>query len=129
MPDEFAELREALIKFNQAVKFPPQTPNIVFGIIRETEKLLDAYDRLKSDHAEMVARNKLLRNRPDLPLERMTGYDEMISEIDRLKRERDHFLDLCVECNRDGDVWWIAGRPNEVYPMRDSAIAALLGEV
>lgn len=46
--------------------------------IRELEKDRDHW---KAAHDEMAARNKLLRNRPDLPLERVTGYDEIMQQL------------------------------------------------
>lgn len=47
-------------------------------------------DQWKAAHDEMVVRNKLLRNRPDLPLERVTGYDEVMQQLaaERAKVER-----------------------------------------
>ena len=36
----------------------------------------------KANHDEMKARNKLLRNRPDLPMERVVGYDDMMRRLE-----------------------------------------------
>lgn len=44
----------------------------------------------KANHDEMVARNKLLRNRPDLPLERVKGYDEMMKKLSDLQNSDSH---------------------------------------
>lgn len=41
----------------------------------------------KANHDEMVARNRLLRNRPDLPIERATGYDAMMDRLASLTAE------------------------------------------
>lgn len=54
--------------------------------------------RLRAEKDEMVARNRLLRNRLDLPLERVTGYDEMIAKIDRLEVENKRLREALVEC-------------------------------
>lgn len=41
--------------------------------------------RLKADHAEMVKRNALLRDRLDLPIERTKAYDAIMEEIKHLR--------------------------------------------
>lgn len=49
---------------------------------------MEAYKQLEADHKEMVARNQVLRDRPDLPIERARGYDELISIIAALRQAK-----------------------------------------
>jgi cell division protein FtsB len=43
--------------------------------------------RLEAEHRDLVLRNKLLRDRPDLPLERIRAYDEVITKIEQQAKE------------------------------------------
>ena len=43
--------------------------------------------RLEAEHKDLVLRNKLLRDRPDLPLERIQAYDEVITKVEQQAKE------------------------------------------
>jgi len=63
--------------------------------VRELETHLSDHDqaqrvaiaRLKVEYKDLVLRNKLLRDRPDLPLERIQAYDEVITKIEQQAKE------------------------------------------
>lgn len=57
-------------------------------MVRECERLKQENAKLKAELAkcradkdEMVRRNKLLRDRPDLPIERLQAYDKVMKEL------------------------------------------------
>lgn len=43
--------------------------------------------RWKDAHDEMVSRNRLLRDRPDLPADRIQAHDEWVRKLDEKERE------------------------------------------
>ena len=61
----------------------------------------------KKNHAHMVLRNSLLRDRPDLPVERLESYKLLMVEFDTLKMERDEQGELKAKVNKDRESAWI----------------------
>jgi len=57
------------------------------AMVKDRDKRIDALaaevKTWKANHDEMKARNKLLRNRPDLPMERVVGYDDMMQRLEK----------------------------------------------
>lgn len=85
--------------------------------VHELEKALVKKDleiaTWKVAHAEVVRRNRLLRNRLDLPIERVRSYDEMMQAIankdreiaelkQRMQRDPEEWESVCGECNGSG---------------------------
>lgn len=55
----------------------------------------------KNAHADLVKRNALLRERPDLPVDRLPAYKQLTEDIDRLKS----MLEGIISCwNEFGDA-------------------------
>lgn len=62
---------------------------------------------VKKNHAHMVLRNALLRDRVDLPVERLDAYKLLMQEFDTLKAERDEQGALKAQVNEDRENAWI----------------------
>lgn len=56
-------------------------------VLKPKQQLQADLDQVKAERDEMVRRNKLLRDRPDLPLERLQAYDEWIEKFDQVVGE------------------------------------------
>ena len=74
------------------------------AMVKDRDKRIDALaaevKTWKANHDEMKARNKLLRNRPDLPMERVVGYDEMMRRLEEAEaRVRDLSSELASFCD------------------------------
>ena len=67
-------------------------PHLCFlckGAVMEVVEITTLRARLKAaeaGHDDMVARNKLLRNRLDLPIERVEGYDAIIKRLEAAEK-------------------------------------------
>lgn len=79
---------------------------ILCAIVTDWLRLLEVYDSLqkerdhwKANHDEMVARNALLRNRPDLPIERIRGYEEIMKRITDLESQINSYKEKLNENN------------------------------
>lgn len=64
------------------------------GIHEQIIKLVGSYEWLKSEVERLQAekedlklRNRLLRDRPDLPIERLQAYDALVAQMDDLVTE------------------------------------------
>ena len=62
-----------------------------------TMRLEKQIRQLQASHADMVLRNQLLRNRPDLPIERVKGYDAIMARIAKLEDENRQLVRACNE--------------------------------
>jgi len=74
------------------------------AMVKDRDKRIDALaaevKTWKANHDEMKARNKLLRNRPDLPMERVVGYDDMMQRLEKAEaRVRDLSSELASFCD------------------------------
>lgn len=63
--------------------------NNILALLDSLAEAVRERDAAIADKNEMVARNKLLRNRPDLPIERVKGYDELMAERDTLQADNE----------------------------------------
>jgi len=101
MPPEF---KADLAELNAVCNDPeldafPEVAAALRGLAQDFANLGEAIDRnqtemdrmkgllakAEAEKAEMVKRNAMLRNRLDLPLERVAGYDQMMAERDQLR--------------------------------------------
>lgn len=69
-------------------------------------------NQLWNDHQSMKQKNAMLRQRPDLPVDRIPAYKEMRYQIDRLNRE----LELATETANNAII-----RCQEIVIERDEA--------
>lgn len=104
---------------------PARTHCICYGaawraakpLIEENRQLRKDLDHWKANHADMVARNRFLRTRPDLPTERLQHYDRMVADVeDRAVRAETVLRNLQAGIRRHRDE--INKREWEYPPMR-----------
>jgi len=72
----------------------PETVERVKELVREA-------NHWKAAHDNMVMRNALLRQRPDLPIERIQAYERVTRELDRLQGIENALLDYLAALARD----------------------------
>jgi hypothetical protein len=90
---ELARILDAIVKFTArcapaAELMGKLTAGEIAAVARHAAQLQRERDHWKANHDEMVARNAVLRDRPDLPLERVQASERMA----QLQRERDEAL-------------------------------------
>lgn len=86
-------------------------------VVNELETKLAEKDKelahWKSNHADMVARNKILTQRPDLPTNRIKAYDELVrlqGELDKAEVRIQKALQLAIEdgpCDGEHHKTWV----------------------
>lgn len=62
----------------------------VNAVIREIEKLQSEVRELKSEKSELVNRNRILRDRLDLPADKVHPRLAILDELDALRKERNN---------------------------------------
>ena len=84
-------------------------------VVREREQLKShltqrtaELEAAKAQHKDLVLRNRILRDRPDLPVERTSFHDEVVklqAELERVRGERDEQAGYAQSYCDKADLW------------------------
>lgn len=75
----------------------------------ENAQLKAELAQCRADKNEMVTRNKLLRDRPDLPLERLAAYDEIMNQLAQATQREARFREALVRIANHGPMMLARG--------------------
>lgn len=94
-PDQ-AGIRGVALRAKPRTDQPPESTllELLLSAYARNEFLQTHFRRLRSERDEMVRRNRLLRDRPDLPVERAKAYDAVTAQLDALQKENRQLHDF-----------------------------------